>query len=235
MLYDFHIHSCLSPCGDDLMTPNNIAGMAFVAGLGIISLTDHNSCKNLPAMAKCCEKYKIKFIPGVEASSAEDFHITCYFDNLKSSKEFDKILSESMPPIINRPEFFGRQLVMDENDNFTDTEEKLLLNAGTLTAKQLVDLCHSLGGIAVYAHIDAQSYSVISVLGALPPEIDIDGVEFEKKESREHFINCGLIKSTLPYMFNSDAHYLEDIGKKENVFSASNPLYKMAKKMFGEF
>ena len=27
---DLHIHSCLSPCGDSLMTPNNIVGMAFI-------------------------------------------------------------------------------------------------------------------------------------------------------------------------------------------------------------
>ena len=26
--YDLHIHSCLSPCGDEDMTPANIAGMA---------------------------------------------------------------------------------------------------------------------------------------------------------------------------------------------------------------
>ena len=30
--YDLHIHSCLSPCGDDDMTPNNIAGMAALMG-----------------------------------------------------------------------------------------------------------------------------------------------------------------------------------------------------------
>ena len=28
--YDLHIHSCLSPCGDDDNTPNNIVGMAIM-------------------------------------------------------------------------------------------------------------------------------------------------------------------------------------------------------------
>ena len=37
--YDLHIHSCLSPCGDDEMTPGDIAGMAAVAGLNIAALT----------------------------------------------------------------------------------------------------------------------------------------------------------------------------------------------------
>ncbi len=34
--YDLHVHSCLSPCADNDMTPNNIAGMAVLAGLNIV-------------------------------------------------------------------------------------------------------------------------------------------------------------------------------------------------------
>lgn len=43
--YDLHIHSCLSPCADNDMTPCNIAGMAAIKGLNIVALTDHNSTK----------------------------------------------------------------------------------------------------------------------------------------------------------------------------------------------
>ena len=46
LYYDLHIHSCLSPCGDNNMTPANIVGMAAVKKLDVIALTDHNSCKN---------------------------------------------------------------------------------------------------------------------------------------------------------------------------------------------
>ena len=52
--YDLHIHSCLSPCGDGDMTVNNIVHMAQLKGLQIIALTDHNSCKNVPAILKMC-------------------------------------------------------------------------------------------------------------------------------------------------------------------------------------
>ena len=41
LAYDLHIHSCLSPCGDDDMTPANIAGMAALKGLDAVALTDH--------------------------------------------------------------------------------------------------------------------------------------------------------------------------------------------------
>lgn len=53
---ELHIHSCLSPCADDDMTPANIAGMALLAGADVAALTDHNSTDNCPAFlppARC--------------------------------------------------------------------------------------------------------------------------------------------------------------------------------------
>ncbi len=44
--YDLHLHSCLSPCGDDDMTPNNLVNMAPLSGCDMIAVTDHNTCKN---------------------------------------------------------------------------------------------------------------------------------------------------------------------------------------------
>ena len=38
--YDLHVHSCLSPCGDDDMTPNNLVNMSALAGLQVIALAD---------------------------------------------------------------------------------------------------------------------------------------------------------------------------------------------------
>ena len=45
MYYDLHIHSALSPCGDDTMTINNIFNMAYIKGLELIAITDHNYSK----------------------------------------------------------------------------------------------------------------------------------------------------------------------------------------------
>ena len=57
--YDLHIHSCLSPCGDDDMTPANITGLAALIGLDVIAVTDHNSCKNCPAVMKAAAVYAV--------------------------------------------------------------------------------------------------------------------------------------------------------------------------------
>ena len=39
MYYDLHIHSALSPCGDDTMTINNIFNMSYIKGLELIAIT----------------------------------------------------------------------------------------------------------------------------------------------------------------------------------------------------
>ena len=46
---DLHIHSCISPCADMSMTPNNVVNMAYLKGLDVIAVADHNSARNLPA------------------------------------------------------------------------------------------------------------------------------------------------------------------------------------------
>jgi predicted metal-dependent phosphoesterase TrpH len=90
--YDLHIHSCLSPCADDDMTPANIAGMAAVQGLGIAALTDHNSAKNCPAFFRHAKKYGIVPIAGMELTTAEDIHVICLFPTLENALEFDEIV-----------------------------------------------------------------------------------------------------------------------------------------------
>ena len=66
LYYDLHLHSCLSPCGDDDMTPANIVGMAAVKGLEVIAVTDHNSCRNCPAAMYHGRNYGVIVIPGME-------------------------------------------------------------------------------------------------------------------------------------------------------------------------
>lgn len=233
MLCDIHIHSCLSPCGDDDMTPNNIAGMAHLAGLDVIALTDHNSADNAAALEKCAGRYGIAVIGGIEVNTAEDIHLLCYFDNVKNAEIFGRIIEENLPPVKNRREIFGSQQIMDENDVVTAEKENLLINACALTLEQAVNLCHEYHGKAVYAHIDRDSYSVLSVLGALPQEIEIDGVEIYDLSRRRALIESGVIKPDMPFMSNSDAHYLEYIGDKRQEVTPCHPLYDMIRAKTG--
>ena len=77
LYYDFHLHSCLSPCGDNEMTPYNLVNMAKVLGFDVIALTDHNSCKNCRAAVRAGEDAGLTVIPGMELCTAEEIHVVC--------------------------------------------------------------------------------------------------------------------------------------------------------------
>ena len=150
---DLHIHSCLSPCGDELMTPNNIAGMAMLKGLDAIAVADHNSARNLPALAKTCAAMGVLLLPAMEITTAEEAHLLAYFPTVEAAVDFSGEIHAFLPPIPNRPDLFGPQQVLDENDEQVDTEEFLLLNALSLSLDELVERINARGGAAVPAHI----------------------------------------------------------------------------------
>ena len=82
LLCDLHIHSCLSPCGSDDMTPSNICGMAMLKGLQMIAVTDHNTARNLPAAQACAEACGLLLIPGMEITTREEVHLLGYEGDL---------------------------------------------------------------------------------------------------------------------------------------------------------
>ena len=88
--YDFHLHSCLSPCGDDDNTPNNIVGMGLLNGLNIMALTDHNTCKNCPAFFAAAKKHGIIAVAGMGLTTAEDIHVVFLFEYLDDALKFDE-------------------------------------------------------------------------------------------------------------------------------------------------
>ena len=81
--YDLHLHSCLSPCGDMDMTPNNITGMAKLLGLDIIALTDHNTCRNCEATIAAGKENGVVVVPGMELTTSEDIHAVCLFPDAR--------------------------------------------------------------------------------------------------------------------------------------------------------
>ena len=92
LYYDLHIHSALSPCADDDMTPNNIVNMAKLKGLDLITVSDHNSARNVEAVAKVAQQAGILFLPGIEMTTAEEVHVLAFFEEPESAREFgDKL------------------------------------------------------------------------------------------------------------------------------------------------
>lgn len=215
LFYDFHLHSCLSPCGDDNMTPANIAGMAFVNGLQAIALTDHNTARNCPAFLKHCEAYGLVGLPGMELTTSEEVHVVCLFTRLENALAFDEYVHEQLIKIPNRKEYFGEQIIRDENDEAVGEEPYFLPNATNISFDAVYDLLESYGGFMIPAHLDKTSTSLISNLGFVPPDSKFKCFELHKME------NLHRLRKTNPYLDNcvvicdSDAHYLENIHQAE--------------------
>ena len=127
--YDFHNHSCLSPCGDGDMTPFNLVNMAKLLNLDVIALTDHNSALNCPAALKVGQAVGVTVIPGMELCTSEEVHVVCLFDELDGALSFSDYVHKTMPPVKNRADIFGEQIIVDENDNTTGSEKILLTTA----------------------------------------------------------------------------------------------------------
>ena len=75
MFVDLHIHSCLSPCADDDMTPANICGMAKLKELDAIAVTDHNTARNLPFVKEAADYFGLILLPGMEITTREEVHL----------------------------------------------------------------------------------------------------------------------------------------------------------------
>ena len=113
---DLHIHSCLSPCGDSLMTPNNIVGMAFIKQLDVIAVCDHNCARNLPAIKEVADMMNVLLLPGMELTTREEAHMLCYIKTVEACMAFGETVYAHLPPIPNNEKFFGRQQVMNAQD-----------------------------------------------------------------------------------------------------------------------
>ncbi len=216
LYYDFHIHSALSPCGDEDMTPNNIVNMAKLCGLDAIAVSDHNSVKNVRAVIDAGKRIGLTVLPAMEVETEEGVHILTLYPDINAAEAVAKEVYNALPDIKNRPDIFGRQLIMDSDDNITGIEEKLLISPTSLSINSLFDTVKSAGGLFIPAHIDRHSYSILTALGFMPQDLDIKTVEISKTttdltsylESRPELKKYRILR-------NSDAHYLDQITEKE--------------------
>lgn len=218
--YDFHTHSCLSPCADADNTPNNLAGMAAVCGIDIMALTDHNSCKNCPAFFAAAEKYGIIPIAGAEITTAEDIHTVALFETLENALGFDAALQESRTLFPNRTDIYGEQLICDGEDNIIGTDEYFLPIATSLSLEEAAELVFKYGGICYPAHIDRQANGITAVLGRFPEKPEFNCAELnDPSKTAEYSERYGLEGKRL--LVSSDAHYLTDI-RENNGFLELN-------------
>ena len=209
--YDLHIHSCLSPCADIEMTPNNIVNMSVLNGLNVIAITDHNSCKNCKALVEAGKKANLLVIPGMEICTNEDIHVICLFETVTDAENFSTYVYSNMPLIPHRPDIFGEQIIMNSNDIEISRESYLLLNATNISVNDILSTTNKYNGTAFPAHIDRSSYSIISSLCDIPPEAGFNTIEISTKGNIEKIKSLHPIIKDKLILINSDSHYLENL------------------------
>lgn len=220
--YDLHIHSCLSPCSEEDMTPANIVAMAALKELDVIAVTDHNSCRNCPAVLKWAKENNIIAIPGMELTTMEEVHVLCLFAKLSDALRFDEYVYSKLMKYPNDEAAFGKQEICDGDDNVIGQEPYLLINATNISFDDMGRLMKEFNGVFIPAHIDKNSYSLISNLGFIPPGADFMVAEVAKlsnldkiSSTNPHLMECNIIT-------DSDAHYLENIHEAVNFLECES-------------
>ena len=214
LYYDFHIHSCLSPCGADDMTPQNIVGMMNLAGYNVIAVTDHNSTRNCKAVTEAAKGAGLLVIPAMELTTREEVHVLCFFPDLDTAEQFGQYVYEKLPDIQNQADIFGRQLYMDAQGRVIGEEDKLLISAVDIGIYEVYNLIKACGGTAIPAHINRHSFSLISNLGFYDTAMQFPVVELTANCDSRVFKQTHNI--LLPHVVNSDAHALEQIPDPRN-------------------
>ncbi len=214
---DLHIHSCLSPCGDGLMTPNNIVGMAFIKQLSAIAVCDHNTARNLPAIKEVADMMGVVLLPGLEITTREEAHMLAYFKAVEEAVAFSDVIYAHLPPILNNAKFFGEQQRMNAQDEVVGIEERLLISALDLSFEECADLIHAHGGLCVPAHINRGSNGCLNALGFLPSGVPYDALEISKAVAPP-----AMDVSGYRVLHSSDAHYLENILEPEFAIEAKD-------------
>lgn len=206
------------------MTPHHIVMRAAEYGIGAVAITDHNASANVLAAVRAGERYDVKVFPGMEVECAEEAHIVVLFDNLKQLSAWQAIVDKLMSGLKNDAEKFGGQFVVDDDDNFIREEERMLHGPLRLTAAQVVQQVGQLGGIAIAAHVDRPSYSIIGQLGFIEPDFGFAAAELSAAGwHRGVQSKMQRLTGYLPWVTDSDAHNILDfVEGPKNLITVEN-------------
>lgn len=213
---DLHIHSCLSPCASLDMGPIAIIEKCLDEKITHFSITDHNSCRNLPAFYKLSQKEKnLTFIPGIEVTSSEEAHILCYFNTLENAMLFGAEIENSLMKIPLNEDKMGYQVVVDKYEDVIDMLDFYLNMSSSYSISEIVERASYYGGFVIPAHINKPLYSIISQIGFITTDDNFSGMEISGAIAKdlESYVNkTPNLSNFSPILTSSDSHYLDNIG-----------------------
>jgi len=219
-LVDLHVHTALSPCAMEEMTPPAIVAEAVRLGLQMIAVCDHNSAANAAAVQKAAGDQLI-VLPGMEITTMEEVHVLGIFPTIQAANLASRKIAESLPERGEEYRKFGKQALLDEMGKIVGYEEKWLAFATAFDLAQAVELIKRYGGLAIASHIDRPSFSVFSQLGVFPENAGFDAVEVTVNglASKDAPFYRSL---NYPIITSSDSHALTDLGTSYSMFQMND-------------
>lgn len=209
---DLHLHTVLSPCGELEMGAPEIVEAYRKADIALCAVTDHNASDNAEAVAEAAGGSPA-VLAGMEVQTAEDIHIVVIFPGLVEAGDFQKWLWKKMPPVANRPEIFGDQLIIDKNNVITGEQEILLVQGAGYSADETAEEARSRGGLVILAHLDRPSFSYEAVLGPVPDDFPCHALELSSAVSHSEFSGWRERYPDRVFIRSSDSHRLSTISR----------------------
>ena len=191
-------------------------------GINVLAVTDHNASGNVGAVQRAAAGTPLTVLPGMELQTREEVHLLCLFDRLEQLDLWQALVDERMPPAENDVELFGEQFLVDEVGEFIRRESQLLVTSASISLKEAVERILGLGGLPIPAHVNRQSFSLITNLGLVPSNIPVEVLEISGSISpsaaRRKFPQI----EDFPLVQDGDVHRLDDF-LGVNVFNLAVP------------
>ncbi|MEI8172889.1 MAG: PHP domain-containing protein [Deltaproteobacteria bacterium] len=228
---DLHVHTCLSPCGDLDMYPSAVVERAIAEKLDIIAICDHNASENVQFVMRAAEGKPLTVLPGMEITSSEEVHVLALFDTLDNLMKIQDIIYAHLSGM-NREEIFGCQAIINDLDEVEGFNDRFLLGATRLSLHDVIQHVHRFGGLVIASHIDRESFSVISQLGFIDPDIPFDALEITHRTGIKNARLRYPELSRYAFVESSDAHFIRDIGQGVTNISLENSTISELKMAF---
>ncbi|HHV79681.1 MAG TPA: PHP domain-containing protein [Firmicutes bacterium] len=220
---DLHIHTALSACGANEMTPIAICERAAEMGLSLIAITDHNSCENAEAVIQAGREFGVTVMPGMEVETEEEVHVLCVFEESQKAKRLQEWVHAALPWIALDEKRLGQQIKFAPDGSQVGSIQRFLGTSCGRSISEVLPVVKEMGGVCCAAHIDRPRNSVLTQLGIVPKGLHFDCFELVHAHSVEEMQHFASLGAAGPYVLSSDAHSLDEIRPVRMAFLMEAP------------
>ncbi len=206
------------------MHPQALVRQALEKKLDMIAVSDHNASANVQYVMAAAAGKHLSVIPAMEITTSEEVHLLALFASLSELLKIQAVIDQHLFGE-NDEDRFGVQAIVNEFGEVEGLNNQLLIGATDLSIDTLVHYIHQLNGLAIPAHIDRESFSVLSQLGFIDDNARFDALEISGltgiKQGRRRYHDL----DRYPFLTSSDAHFIKDIGKSTTNILLAEPTF----------